>query len=100
VSITLSEDFDLRAALADDTDVRAIEQVPGHAQRFILLPAQGKQLFLKVSEKSQSGHWPMTEFHLVEGLLEDYFRNVTQDSMLAANKVPDAETSSNSMQQG
>lgn len=100
VSITLSESFDLAAALADDTDVRGVEPVEGSAHQFILLPAQGKQLFLKVSEKSQSGHWPVTEFHLVEGLLEDYFRNVTHDSMLATTKVPDAEPSSNTVQQG
>lgn len=100
VSITLSEDFDLAAALAGDADVRAIEPVEGSAHQFILLPVQGKQLFLKVSEKSQNGHWPVTEFHLVEGLLEDYFRNVTHDSMLVPPKVSDAEPSSSTVQQG
>jgi len=92
VSITLGEDFDLHAAIAQDPDVRDIEQVEGQARRFILLPVPGKQLFAKVSEKSQSGHWPVTEFHLVEGLLENYFRHVTQDSALV--------NSATSVQQG
>lgn len=100
VSITLNEDFDLAGALADDADVRAIEQVLGSERQFILLPAEDKKLFLKVSEKSQNGHWPVTEFHLVEGLLEDYFRNVTHDSLLAGSKAPNTEPSSNTVQQG
>lgn len=100
VSITLKEDFDLRAALAGDADVRGIEQVGENARRFVLLPMAGKQLFAKVSEKSQNGHWPVTEFHLVEGLLEDYFRNVTQDSALASRVVPVAQTSSSTVDQG
>ncbi len=100
VSITLSEDFDLRAALADDADVRDIEQVDEQAHRYILLPVSGKQLFAKVSEKSQNGHWPVTEFHLVEGLLEDYFRHVTQDSALVSAVQSKADTSSTTVQQG
>ncbi len=98
VSITLNEEFDLRAALAGDADVRDIEQVDESGRRYVLLAAPGKQLFAKVSEKSQNGHWPVTEFHLVEGLLEDYFRHVTQDSALAIQ--PKTDTSSTTVQQG
>ena len=83
VSIRLTEDFDLPAALAGDPDVREIEQVGDSGRHFILLPVAGRHLFNKVSEKSQNGHWPVAEFHMVEGLLEDYFRHVTQDSALA-----------------
>ncbi len=100
VSITLSEDFDLRAALAQDADVREIEQADDSARRYLLLPVPGKQLFAKVSEKSQNGHWPVTEFHLVEGLLEDYFRHVTQDSALVSVEQHKADTSSTTVQQG
>lgn len=82
VSIRLTEDFDLRAALAADPDVREIEQADDSGRHFILLPVAGRHLFNKVSEKSQNGHWPVAEFHMVEGLLEDYFRRVTQDSAL------------------
>ena len=92
ISVQLTEDFDLRAALADDEDVRAIEQADDNARHYTLLPSAGKQIFSKVSEKSQSGHWPVAEFHLVGGLLEDYFRSVTQDSALAGRRASPTTT--------
>lgn len=98
VSITLTEDFDIRAALEGDEDVQRIEQADDSARRFILFPSANKQLFANISKKSQSGHWPVAEFHLVEGLLEDYFRNVTQDSVLAKRSAQGAETSSTTQQ--
>lgn len=82
VSIRLTASFDLRAALAGDPDVREIEQADDSGMHFILLPTAGRHIFSKVAEKSQNGHWPVAEFHLVGGLLEDYFRHVTRDSAL------------------
>lgn len=82
VSIRLTASFDLRAALAGDPDVREIEQADDSGLHFILLPTVGRHIFSKVAGKSQNGHWPVAEFHLVGGLLEDYFRHVTRDSAL------------------
>ena len=100
ISVRMTEDFDLRAALAGDEDIRGVEQVEGSLRHFILLPRANKQIFGKVSEKAQSGHWPVAEYHLVEGLLEDYFRSVTQDSALARRDAPQAATATTTQQQG
>lgn len=85
VSIQLRGVFDLQAALSGIADVAGIEQSPDNPNRFIIFPAPGKQIFGKVLDMAQTAQWPVTEFHLVGGLLEDYFRSVTQSS--AANSV-------------
>ena len=99
ISVVLTEDFDLRTALAGDEDIRAIEQAQDNPRRFILLPSGSKQIFGKVSEKAQNGHWPVAEYHLVEGLLEDYFRSVTHDSALTGRDVPQAASATTTQQQ-
>ena len=49
-------------------------------RRFIIIPVPGKQIFGKVLDRVQSEHWPVAEFHLVEGLLEHFFRSVTSQT--------------------
>ncbi len=80
VSIQLTGAFDLQAALSGIVDIAAIEQSPDNPSRFIIFPAPGKQIFGKVLDTAQTAQWPVAEFHLVEGLLEDYFRSVTQSA--------------------
>lgn len=99
MSVQLTEDFDLRAALIGDEDIRAVEQAEDNARHYILLPSGGKQIFSKVSEKAQGGHWPVAEYHLVGGLLEDYFRSVTQDSALTRRDAPPAASATTTQQQ-
>lgn len=99
ISVQLNQDFDLRAALAGDEDIRAVERGDDNARHYILLPGDNKQIFGKVSEKAQSGHWPIAEYHLVGGLLEDYFRSVTQDTALLRRDVPLAASATTSQQQ-
>lgn len=77
VSIQLTQDFDLAAALEGVEDVADIEPSDEERRRFIIIPAPGTQIFGKVLERVQSEHWPVAEFHLVEGLLEHFFRSVT-----------------------
>ena len=84
VSIQFSESFDIEAALAGDTDIASIEASADTGNRLIIIPAKGKQIFAKVLELAQGNHWPVSEFHLVEGLLEDYFRTVTQSQSVQA----------------
>jgi len=78
VSLRLASDFDLQAALAGVSEVASIEQSADDPRRFVIFPQPGGQVFSKVLDLSQVGQWPVAEFHLVEGLLEDYFRSVTQ----------------------
>ena len=99
ISVQLTQDFDLQAALAGDQDIRAVEQSEDNARHYILLPSANKQIFGKVSEKAQSGHWPVAEYHLVEGLLEDYFRSVTHDSALASRDAQNAASATTTQQQ-
>lgn len=77
VSIQLTQDFDLATALEGVEDVADIEPSDEERRRFIIIPAPGKQIFGKVLDRVQSEHWPVAEFHLVEGLLEHFFRSVT-----------------------
>ncbi len=77
VSIQLTQDFDLAAALEGVEDVADIEPSDEERRRFIIIPAPGRQIFGKVLDRVQSEHWPVAEFHLVEGLLEHFFRSVT-----------------------
>ena len=40
----------------------------------------GASIFPQVSEIAQQMHWPISEFHIERGQLEDVFRSVTQQS--------------------
>ncbi|MES3007314.1 MAG: ATP-binding cassette domain-containing protein [Pseudomonadota bacterium] len=77
VSIQLTQDFDLATALEGVEEVADIEPSDEERRRFIIIPVPGKQIFGKVLDRAQSEHWPVAEFHLVEGLLEHFFRSVT-----------------------
>ncbi|MDO9319456.1 MAG: ABC transporter ATP-binding protein [Gammaproteobacteria bacterium] len=80
VSIQLTQDFDLATALEGVEEVADIEPSDEERRRFIIIPAPGKQIFGKVLDRVQSEHWPVAEFHLVEGLLEHFFRSVTSQT--------------------
>jgi len=84
VSIQLTEDFDIETALSGHSDIASIEKSTEKANRFIIIPTRGAQIFSRVLDLAQKNHWPVAEFHLVEGLLEDYFRTVTQQSSTGA----------------
>ncbi|MDX1490860.1 MAG: ATP-binding cassette domain-containing protein [Pseudohongiellaceae bacterium] len=78
VSIQFTEAFDIQAALEGDEHIAAIESKSGIDNGYVLIPQPGQKIFARILELAQSKHWPIAEFHLVEGLLEDYFRAVTQ----------------------
>jgi ABC-2 type transport system ATP-binding protein len=77
VSVRLNEDYDLAADLAGDSVISAVEKDPEQALTFRILAVEGKPIFSHVSAIAQSKHWPVTEFHVERGQLEDVFRNVT-----------------------
>lgn len=80
VSVRLSADYDLAADLSGLADVSAVEKDAEDDRVFRILAAQGKPIFSQVSEVAQSKHWPVTEFHVSRGQLEDVFRTVTQQT--------------------
>ena len=56
----------------------SIEQDGEDALRFTVLAENAESIFSKVSEIAQKNSWPVDEFHVNRGQLEDLFRTVTQ----------------------
>ncbi len=80
VSVRLSESYDLAADLTDLADVQEIEKDSEDDMVFRILAKTGQPIFSQVSEIAQAKHWPVTEFHVSRGQLEDVFRTVTQQT--------------------
>ena len=80
VSVKLTESYDLAADLAGIPEIGDVEQDSEEELRYTILASQSKPIFTQVSEIAQSRHWPVTEFHVNRGELEDVFRMVTQQA--------------------
>ncbi|MEX2130288.1 MAG: ABC transporter ATP-binding protein [Pseudohongiellaceae bacterium] len=78
VSIRLTSRYDLVADLANRPEIAAVEQDEQDELSFTILSRDGKPIFAAVSELAQTRHWPVSEFHVNRGELEDVFRTVTQ----------------------
>ena len=78
VSVRLSENYDLAADLTGLAEVGDVEKDSEDDMVFRILAKEGNSIFSRVSEIAQSKHWPVTEFHISRGQLEDVFRTVTQ----------------------
>lgn len=77
VSVRLSENYDLAADLVDLAQVGEVEKDSEDDMVFRILANEGNSIFSQVSEIAQSKRWPVTEFHVSRGQLEDVFRTVT-----------------------
>ena len=80
VSVRLSENYDLAADLTGLAEVGDVEKDSDDDMVFRILANEGNSIFSRVSEIAQSKHWPVTEFHVSRGQLEDVFRTVTQQA--------------------
>ena len=78
VNIKLTDDYDLAADLAGIPEIGVVEKDPEDQLRYTILTKDGTPIFNKVSEVAQSKQWPVSEFHINCGELEDVFRKVTQ----------------------
>ena len=78
VTVRLSENYDLAADLTGLAEVGDVEKDGEDDMVFRILAKEGNSIFSRVSEIAQSKHWPVTEFHVSRGQLEDVFRTVTQ----------------------
>jgi ABC-2 type transport system ATP-binding protein len=78
VSVRLKSPYDLVADLAGNPEIDQVEQDEEDSLCFTILAKDGKPIFPAVSELAQSNHWPVSEFHINKGQLEDVFRTVTQ----------------------
>jgi len=80
VSVRLSENYDLAADLTGLAEVGDVEKDGEDDMVFRILAKEGNSIFSRVSEIAQSKHWPVTEFHVSRGQLEDVFRTVTHQA--------------------
>ena len=78
MSVRLSENYDLAADLTGLADVGDVEKDNEDDMVFRILANGGNSIFSQVSEIAQAKNWPVTEFHVSRGQLEDVFRTVTQ----------------------
>ncbi|MEC7765873.1 MAG: ABC transporter ATP-binding protein [Pseudomonadota bacterium] len=78
VNIKLTDDYDLAADLSGIPEIGVVEEDPEDQLRYTILTKDGTPIFNKVSEVAQSKQWPVSEFHINRGELEDVFRKVTQ----------------------
>ncbi len=80
VSVRLTSDYDLESDLANVPEVGAVEKDDEDELTYTILANNRESIFSKVSEIAQSKNWPVTEFHVRRGQLEDVFRTITQQA--------------------
>lgn len=78
VSVRFTEHYDLAADLKEIPGVGEIEKDTEDDLRFTVFAENAESIFSKVSEVAQKNSWPVDEFHVNRGQLEDLFRTVTQ----------------------
>lgn len=84
VTVRLTGDYDLAADLSSVAGIGAIEKSDTDPNTFTILADKGEVIYSKVSEIAQARHWPVDEFHVQRGQLEDVFRTITQKTEEAA----------------
>ena len=84
IRVTLTDSHDL---LADLRRARRcfVEVAESNGLAYTIFAEGGASIFSQVSEVAQQKHWPISEFHVERGQLEDVFRSVTQQSEGRAN---------------
>lgn len=83
VSVRLNDSYDLGADLGDIDGIATIEKDAEQALTYTILAKDGQSIFSQVSAIAQEKQWPVTEFHVQRGQLEDVFRTVTQKAQEA-----------------
>lgn len=79
VDVRLAGPLDLTAALDGVAEVAGVEQDRSDSASFTIL-SDGKPIFSHISVLAQQQQWPVEEFHVRRGQLEDVFRTVTEDA--------------------
>ncbi len=58
----------------------AVEKDATEPNTFTILADQGQPIYSQVTEIAQARKWPVDEFHVQRGQLEDVFRSITQQT--------------------
>ncbi len=92
VEVQLSGELDLARELQGVEEIAGVEPGRLDASNITIL-SKGKPIFARVSELAQQREWPVEEFHVRRGQLEDVFRMVTQstDQRASANAKDSAQ---------
>ena len=77
VSVSFTQNYNPRKDLSKLTDIGEIEE--GENKSFTILSNSKAPIFNQISEVAQSKNWPVSEFHVNRGQLEDVFRIVTSE---------------------
>ena len=77
VSIELSANYNL---LNDLDGIKDIELQKDGEKNFTIIAKNGQPIFSEISKLARENNWPISEFHVKRGQLEDVFRSVTQNS--------------------
>ena len=85
IRVTLTHSHDLLADLKAVPGVASVEVAESNGLAYTIFAEGGASIFSQVSEVAQQKHWPISEFHVERGQLEDVFRSVTQQSEGRAN---------------
>jgi len=85
IRVTLTDSYDLLADLKAVPGVASVEVAESNGLAYTIFAEGGASIFSQVSEVAQQKHWPISEFHVERGQLEDVFRSVTQQSEGRAN---------------
>ncbi|MAJ56446.1 MAG: ABC transporter ATP-binding protein [Gammaproteobacteria bacterium] len=80
IRVTLTDSHDLVADLATLPGVASVEVEEDNRLAYTIFAEGGASIFSQVSEIAQQKHWPISEFHIERGQLEEVFRSVTQQS--------------------
>ncbi|HCR45266.1 MAG TPA: ABC transporter ATP-binding protein [Marinobacter hydrocarbonoclasticus] len=80
IKITLTDEYDISADLNGLANVETVEASEDERLSYTIVAKDGHSIFSQVSEIAQDKHWPVSEFHVERGQLEDLFRNVTQQA--------------------
>lgn len=80
VTIKLSEAYDLRSDLSGVSGIGEVKQDREDPLFYTILAADTKSIFPQVSEVARAKQWPIDEFHINRGQLEDLFRTVTSQA--------------------
>ena len=80
IKVTLTDEHDLSADLNGLANVETVEASEDERLSYTIVAKDGHSIFSQVSEIAQDKHWPVSEFHVERGQLEDVFRKVTQQA--------------------
>lgn len=83
VSVRLNGAYDLNADLQHVTEIESIEADAEAENTYCIVAKDGQSIFSQVSAIAQEKNWPVSEFHVQRGQLEDVFRTVTQQAQEA-----------------